>query len=44
MLAREDNEVHLHASTTKTEHLWLCVWTNCHLEKLHHCYEKTPGP
>ena len=40
MLAREDNEVHLHASATKTEQLQLCVWANCHLEKLHHCYKK----
>jgi hypothetical protein len=34
VLAKEDVEVHLHASETKTEHFWLCVWLNCHLEKL----------
>ena len=37
VLAREGAEVHLHAAQTKTEHFWLCVWANCHLEKLHHC-------
>jgi len=35
--AREDVEVHLHTSQTKTEHFLLCVWVNCHLEKLHYC-------
>jgi hypothetical protein len=44
VLAREDVKVHLHAPQTKNEHLWLCVWVNRHLEKLHHCYETTPGP
>ncbi len=43
MLARKDVEVHLHAQT-KTEHFWLCVWTNHHLEKLHLRYETTPKP
>jgi len=28
-------KVHLNAPHTKTEHFWLCVWANCHLEKLH---------
>jgi len=27
VLAREDDEVHLHAPQNKTEHFWLCVWT-----------------
>ena len=36
VLARENVEVRLHAPRTKTEHLWLCVWVNGHLEKLHH--------
>ena len=26
MLARENAEVHLHASKTKNEHFWLCAW------------------
>jgi hypothetical protein len=30
-------KVHLHAPQTKTEHFWLRVWANFHLEKLHHC-------
>jgi hypothetical protein len=36
VLAREDVEVHLHAPQTATEHLWLCVWAICDLEKLQH--------
>jgi len=36
VLAREGAEVPLHAPQTKTEHFWVCVWVNCHLEKLHH--------
>jgi hypothetical protein len=36
MLAMEDVEVHLQAPQTKTEQFWLCVWANCHIEKLHH--------
>jgi hypothetical protein len=32
VLAREDAEVHLHAAHTWTEHFWLCVWANYHLE------------
>ena len=36
VLATEDVEVHLHAPQTKTEHFCLCVWVNCHLEKLYH--------
>ena len=36
-LAREDVEVHLHAPETKTEHFSLCIWANCHREKLHNC-------
>jgi hypothetical protein len=43
-LAREYNEVHVNASAIKTEHLWLSAWANRHLEKLHHCYDKTSGP
>jgi hypothetical protein len=43
MLARED-EVHLHAPLTKTEHFWLCVWANRYLEIFHHCQETTYGP
>jgi hypothetical protein len=37
VLAREDAEVHLHAPTTTTEYIWLCVWAICDLEKLPHC-------
>ena len=37
VLAWEGVEVQLHAPQTKTEHVWLCVWANCHLNKLHHC-------
>jgi len=37
VLAREDVEVHLHASETKTEYLLLYVWANSLLEKLHFC-------
>jgi len=36
VLAREVVVVLLHAPQTKTEHFWLFVWANCHLEKLHH--------
>jgi hypothetical protein len=36
MLARDDVEVQLHAPQTKTEHFWLYVWENCHLENMHH--------
>jgi hypothetical protein len=39
MLAREDDEGHLHASQTKTEHFWLCVWAKCHIENLNHSPE-----
>jgi hypothetical protein len=35
VLAREYVEVHLHAPQTKHEHIWLFVWENCHVEKLH---------
>jgi hypothetical protein len=34
MLAREDVELHLDAPQTKTEHFWLPVWTNSHLDLL----------
>ena len=44
VLAREDAEVHLHATQNKTEHFWQCVCTNRHLEKLHHCWEATSRP
>jgi len=37
MLAREDIKMHLHTPQAKTGHLWLCVWANCHLKKLHYC-------
>ena len=32
VLAREYVEVHLHAPQTKSEHFWLFVWANCHVE------------
>jgi len=35
VLAREYVEVYLHASQTKSEHSWLFVWTNCHVQKLY---------
>jgi hypothetical protein len=41
VLAREDVDVHLHVSLTKTENYWLCVRAKCYLEKLHHCLGKT---
>ena len=34
VLAREDVGVHLHGPQTKTEHFWLRVLTNSHLDKL----------
>ena len=37
VMAREDVEVYLHVSLTKTEHFWLCVRAKCYLEKLHNC-------
>jgi len=42
-LAKEAVEVNLHAPQTKTQSFWLCVWANCHLEKLHYCQETTSG-
>jgi hypothetical protein len=32
VLAKENVEVHVHGPQTKTEHFWLFVWANCHLE------------
>ena len=43
MLARDDVEGPLHAPQTKTEHFWLCM-ANRRREKLHNCWETTPGP
>jgi len=37
VLARKGVEVHPHAAPTKTEHLWLGLWANCHLEKNAFC-------
>jgi len=34
VLAREDAGVHIHAPETKTEHFWLRVLTNSHLDEL----------
>ena len=34
-VGQEDAEVHLHAPQTKTEHFWVNVWANCHLETLY---------
>jgi hypothetical protein len=39
VLAGEGAEVHLRAPQTKNEHFWQCARTNCHLEKLNHCWE-----
>jgi hypothetical protein len=39
VLAREDVAVRLNAPQSKTEHFWLCVWENYHLEKKIRCYE-----
>ena len=35
VLAREYVEMLLHAPQTKNEHIWLFVWANGHMEKLH---------
>jgi hypothetical protein len=35
LLARENVEGRLHAPETNIKHFWLCVWANCHHEKLH---------
>jgi hypothetical protein len=43
VLARENAEVHLHALQTMTKQFQLCEWGLCHLGKLHHFSEITPG-
>jgi hypothetical protein len=43
VLAREDDEVHLHALQTMTEQFKLCERGHCHLGKLQLCSEITSG-
>jgi len=45
VLAREVVEVHLHASQTKNEHFWLCVWRivvlkNCNIVRKQHVNQR----